>query len=175
MSTLRGRKLKAFFTENAHANESPLFRWLWDHYEAVEEGLTQHKTGWDAWIARLKIDGVKGKRGAEPSASIVVRTWQRVCREKALLRDQARAPKLKVGKSAPNRSPKTNHPPPGVERPPNPPTPPKMHPPFASDGGTSSKPAPADADLPPEAQAEMDKLRARLRHADRALRIGRSQ
>ncbi|MCG7354881.1 hypothetical protein, partial [Roseomonas mucosa] len=64
MSTLRGRKLKAFFTENAHANESPLFRWLWDHYEAVEEGLTQHKTGWDAWIARLKIDGVKGKRGA---------------------------------------------------------------------------------------------------------------
>ena len=158
--------------EKPPPGHSEAFKWLLDRHVEFAQVLRQDRPGWETIQEKLHAAGVVGKHGQKLSVPSLIQLWGRVCLEAD--RRAADRPLKAKGRKA-NRSPKTTQPPPGVERRPDPPIPPKSHPPFASDGGTSSTPAPADADLPPEVQAKMDKLRARLRHSDRALRIGRSQ
>jgi hypothetical protein len=71
-----------------HLTREPVFCWLWDNHEQVDElrnwrGTGLARVGWDELAKIMAEDGVVGSRGLPPNGNSVRRVWARVQRNKA--------------------------------------------------------------------------------------------
>jgi hypothetical protein len=76
----RGDLLKAM-REGAYGGRSDVYRWLRKNFEAVSQGMAEHRPSWDVVAAQMARDGVMGARGKPPYGHSVRRVWQRVRRD----------------------------------------------------------------------------------------------
>jgi hypothetical protein len=79
-----------------HMTREPVFCWLWDNYEQVEQlrswrGTGLARIGWDELAKIIAEDGVVGSRGLPPNGNSVRRVWSRVRQDKMERAEHANA------------------------------------------------------------------------------------
>ena len=162
------------------ARRSKLFRWLRGEYRKLAPVLNGPEPDWIEAAAGIAAKGVLGANGKPPTPNALRQMWQRVRRDEE--KEQAERLAKRVARKAPNRSPQQSAgrhevvpatprvlPPVRVPEP-------AHHPPLAAAQTVASEQgAPASTppkrltveDLPPEAKAQLDKLRKGLTDWDR--------
>ncbi len=172
--------LAAHLRAKGPPRRSKLFRWLRGEYRTLATVLNGPEPDWIEAAAGVAAKGLVGANGKPPTPNALRQMWQRVRRDEE--KEQAERLAKRIARGTPNRSPRQSagrhevapapHRGPAPVRAPEP----AHHLPRATTQTVPSEQgAPASTppkrltidDLPPEAKAQLDKLRAGLTDWDR--------
>jgi hypothetical protein len=157
----RNRDTKAILrTIERSEQRSSLFWWMVENHDGILRASERQRINWSAFCAQATKRGLRDTRGQVPSERNARETWRQARRAVAEARAaEAVKPSPRPGSIYPSRISKD-------WRPPIVPPAPVFQPPAQVPARVRAEPE-AATDLPPEAQAEIDKALALLREDDR--------